>query len=412
MKTFISLLATVLTLLPGSASALRISYSYDAAGRMTAVNYNGNARTAYGYDKNGSLLSRVNTVTPPLSPHLAATYTGLITNGTPDVGNTGIITLKLLANGTFSGKLTIQGASFAFAGKFLPSGSLETSPITIVRKPPLTNFTFNLNLDTQGSQQAILGSMNGVVGSASDIAMRADFFNLGGRLMGAGLATRYTMIFEANPGPPGVPQGTGFATVLVTAKGGITMVGKLPNNIAITQGTQIVGPNVWPLFVALHANQGYLVGQTLFINQGPVALQGFLNWGKPTTPGVFHPVSFTTSVVATGSRYIVPAAGQRALDFKPTSPNAVFDATFGNLAAPIIKNVTLDAKNKFITPVDANALKLTLAGATGLVTGTFKPSPTVTRSLNGVVMQGDVFASGFFVGDTEGGDFEIEDPAP
>jgi YD repeat-containing protein len=69
MKTLISLIAALLALLPGAASALRISYTYDAAGRMTAVNYNGSSRTAYGYDKNGGLLSRrrFHRTSPPLT---------------------------------------------------------------------------------------------------------------------------------------------------------------------------------------------------------------------------------------------------------------------------------------------------------------------------------------------------------
>jgi YD repeat-containing protein len=211
MNAYLLPMAALLVLLPSFASALRISYTYDAAGRMTAVNYNGNSRTAYSYDKNGSLLSRVDTVTPPLSPHLAATYTGLITNGTPGVANTGIITLKLLPNGTFSGKLTIAGATLPFSGKFLSSGSLETSPILINRKnlPP---YSLVINLDTQGSFQAILGSLDGVGGAASDISMQADFFNAGGRLMGAGLMGKYTMLLQANAGA-GVPLGKGFATV-------------------------------------------------------------------------------------------------------------------------------------------------------------------------------------------------------
>lgn len=404
-------MVAILWLLPMAASALRVSYAYDAAGRVTAVNYNGNSRTAYAYDKNGGLPSRVNTVTPPLSAHLATTYTGLITNGAPGVANTGVITLKLLANGSFSGKLTIQGATFSFVGKFLASGTLEGGPIIIDRKAPLTDYTLDINLDTQGTQQAVLGSLDGVGGVASAVDMRADFFNLGGRLMGAGLIGKYTMIFEPNAGPPGVPLGTGFATVAVSSKGAITMAGKLPNHVGITQASQIVGPNVWPLFVPLHTNQGFLAGQMQFINQGPVALQGFLNWSKPVTTGAFHPAAFTTSVVAEGSFYLPPATGQRALNFAARSPNAVFEAMLGNLGAPVTKNVTLDTTNKFIVPVDANALKLTLTSGTGLVTGSFKPTPTVTRTLNGIVIQGEVFAAGYFVGSTESGDFSIE-PAP
>jgi YD repeat-containing protein len=417
MKTFFSFLAAVLVLLPGAASALRISYSYDVAGRMTAANYNGGSRTAYTYDKNGGLLSRVNSVTPAavVSPHLAGAYSGLVTNFVPGAGNIGIISLKLLANGTFSGKVTIQGISYAFAGSFNQNGTMVPMHINIDRKPPLTDCLLSLNIDTQGSQQIILGTLTGDINSVvfnSNVTMSADLTNLGGQLMAAGQAGSYTMIFEPSSGV-GVPQGTGYATVVISSKGAVTMAGKLPNNVAVTQGSQILGPGIWPLYVPLHSNQGFLIGNMAYSSQGLVPMVGFLDWGKPTTSGTFHPAAFTVAVNAACSRYAAPAAGKRALDFMPTSPNAIFEATLGDLGvSPVMKNVTLDTANKFITPVDANALKLTLATSTGLITGSFKPSPTVTRTLTGIVFQADTFATGFFVGDSESGNFNIETPDP
>ena len=229
--------------------------------------------------------------------------------------------------------------------------------------------------------------------------------------MAAGMAGSYTMLFQPDSGA-GVPQGTGYATVAISAKGAVTMAGKLPNNIAVTQGSQLLGPGIWPLYVPLHTGKGFLMGNMAYVSQGPVSIHGFLDWGKPSTSGAFHPAAFTVGVSAACARYTAPAAGRRALDFLPTSPNAVFEASLGNLAGPVTKNITLDTANKFIIPVDANALKLTLASATGLVTGSFKPTPTVTRTLTGIVFQGETFATGFFVGDSESGNFNIETPAP
>ena len=59
-----------------TASAAVISYSYDAAGRLTRVNYGGFVNTTYKYDANGNLLSRVNSTAP--LPLAAARYLGLI----------------------------------------------------------------------------------------------------------------------------------------------------------------------------------------------------------------------------------------------------------------------------------------------------------------------------------------------
>ena len=81
MKTLIITWLAAITL-TAHAAHIQVGYTYDAAGRMTTVNYNGTSRTAYSYDKNGSLLSRVSTVTPVATPppHLAGTYNGLITD--------------------------------------------------------------------------------------------------------------------------------------------------------------------------------------------------------------------------------------------------------------------------------------------------------------------------------------------
>ncbi len=417
MKTTLALLGALLVLSPGLLRAIQISYRYDAAGRMTAANYDGTSRSAYVYDKNGSLLSRTNTVTPALAaaPHLAGTYNGLITNADPHAGNTGIITLKILANGTFTGKLTVQGIAFSIKGKFLANGSLENMHIIIDRKAPLLDYLLSLTLDVQSGTPRITGNLSGdflAVVFNSQIAMQQDLYSSGASLLGTGFIGKYTLLLQPTENTAGIPQGSGYAIVTVSAKGGITLAGKLANNIAITQGSQIIGINHWPLFVSLHNKLGYIAGNISFFIPGDDHLSGDLDWLKPDTTGTFHPAGFATELGVSGSRYVIPGKGQRALDFAATSPNAVFEATQGNLVGSLIKNVTLDTANKFFIPADAAALKAALATATGLVIGSFKVSPTITRSFSGVVHQDDNEIQGFFPGSTESGHFSIGIPAP
>jgi YD repeat-containing protein len=419
MKTIFFLLLAALFVMAIPAHAIKVSYNYDAAGRMTAVNYDGTSRTAFVYDKNGSLLSRTNTETPQLaaSPHLAGTYNGLITNLTPHAGNTGIITLKLLANGTFTGKLTVQGAAFSFAGKFKGDGSLDPMHIIIPRKAPLLNYLLSLTLDVQSGVPAISGTITGdfqTVVFNSNIAMQQDLYSGGVNLLGSGFVGKYTLLLQPTENTAGIPQSSGYATVVVTAKGGITLAGKLANNIAITQGTQLIGMNTWPVYVPLHTNFGYIAGNVSFFVPGDDHLSGELDWLKPatTSAGTFHSGAFSTELDILGSLYLPPAAGQRAMDLAPISPNAVFNAQAGNLAAPLTRNVTLETTNKFTTPVDAAALKLTLTAATGFITGVFKDTPTSSRNLSGVLIQPDKAAAGFFIGGaTESGAFGIEAPS-
>jgi len=422
MKTFF--LAALVLLQPAVSSAVLISYQHDVAGRLTTVNYNGASRTQYAYDKNGSLLSRINSVTPPTAAaaQMAGTYNGLVTHPSSTAGNTGIISLKILANGTFSGKVTIRGAAYGFSGKFLPNGSLEGMHIIINRKAPLLDYLLSLTLDVTGSIPSISGTLTGDFNSVvfnSQISMNPDVFNTGGQMIGNGLVGKYTLLLHPAFGL-GAPKGIGYATIVVNNKGALTMAGKLANNVAITQGTQIVGQNIWPLYVALHANQGYVAGNLKFYSLDFPGLDigGFVSWLKPVTTGTFHPTGFATVLNAAGSLYLPPAAGQRIIDLAPVSPNAVFSASDGNLAAPFNRNITIDAANKLIVQtvppppgVDPRVLKLTLSVSNGFINGTFKDG-TVTRTMSGVFHQELNYGAGFFPGSTQSGKFEIEAPPP
>lgn len=386
--------------------AIIISYQYDAADRLTAVNYNGTSRTAYGYDKNGSLLTRTSTVTgviPP--PSLAATYNGLITNATPAPANIGSITLTLLTTGKFTGKFIIGGVATAFSGAFDAAGN--TTPIFINRVAPLNDYTLNLVLDVSGGTQRITGSFTDGV-FASTVQLDAARYNTTTNLLPAGLAAPYTALLKPTQIAPAIPVGHGYATFSISTAGAITLSGKLATNTAFTQSSTLVGTASWPLLVFLHSNKGYLVGQVNFINVPGVSdLAGSLDWEKPLTVGGIHTAAFTTKLDLLGSRFTPAVAGQRTLIVRSVVPNAVFNASGGNLALPITRNITLDATNKVITPVDAVALNLTLTTTTGYFTGTFKEG-TLLRTITGVLNQEGNTGSGFFPGTTVSGLAELQ----
>ena len=409
MKTLLLSLLAVITL-TAHAAHIQVGYTYDAAGRMTTVNYNGTSRTAYSYDKNGSLLSRVSTVTPVATPppHLAGTYNGLITNLNPTAGNIGSITLKLLNTGVFSGKFTLQGVSISFAGKFLQTGALENMHIIIDRTAPLTDFLLGLTLDVLSGVPRITGTLDGA-GFSSQLALDPVLYNTTTNLLPGGLVSKYTALFlPEQPAVANAPQSDGYATISITNTGAVTLAGKLANNVAITHASNLVGVASWPLFVPLHTNQGYIAGNVFFNSTPGVSdFEGSIAWRKPLTVGGIHTAEFTTQLDLIGSRYDAPLAGQRALNLRGTVPNAIFNAVGGNLAAPITRNITLDSANKFITPVDAVTLKLTLTATSGLFTGTFKDG-AATRTVSGVLFQEENFGSGFFPGTSVSGAVEIE----
>ncbi|HYF34238.1 MAG TPA: hypothetical protein VD994_03020, partial [Prosthecobacter sp.] len=336
MKTLLLALLAAIAL---PAHAIKVSYTYDVGGRLNSVNYNGTSNTAYGYDKNGNLLSRVNT-TDPL-PSLAGVYNGLLENIDPDIANVGPITLKIAINGSFSGKVTLGGASHSFTGLFPANG--VAAAIIIDRKPPLNDLTLTLLLDVANGTRQVTGSITDG-NFTSDIQLDRAGYNATTNLLPGGLIGKYTALLLPTETTSGVPQGDGYATVTVSKTGGIVLAGKLANNVGITQSSVFAGNNVWPLFVSLHASKGYVAGLVTFeTDLGNSDLDGFLSWVKPLTTGTFHPAAFDTNLTFLGSKWEVPFKGQTAIAVAGTTPNLSFNATEGNLAAPIFQTITLDS---------------------------------------------------------------------
>lgn len=383
-----------------AAHAIKVSYIYDAAGRLTAVNYNGTSRTAFGYDKNGNMLSRTNTVTPPTHPAivLAANYVGLVDNASPNAVNVAPITLKLMNTGTFSGKATIEGVAYPIAGTFAADGT--TPAINFARKPAPGTYTLTLSLDVAGGTRQVTGTLtsNGLAGGdfASTVLLDRSNYNTTTQLLPAGLAGNYTAIFLPGENTVTVPQGDGYATVKITSSGGITAAGKLADGTAITHSSTLIGDAVWPVFISFYKT-GYIYGRVVFASiPGASDFSGPMTWLKPATTGPLYPGQFFTKPTLLGSKYDVPATNQRALAFLNKVPNAIFTASGASLQVdPLMRDITLDIKNKFITPVDAAKLKLTLTTPSGAISGSFVDG-TATRTLGGVIFQEQNIASGFF----------------
>jgi YD repeat-containing protein len=400
MKTFlVCLLACTF------AQAARFTYRYDSAGRLTTVNYDGESRTAYGYDKNGGLVSRVDSVTPDSAPppHLAGVYHGLVSHVTPAAANSGIITLKLLANGSFSGKFTVGGASVAFKGVFAADGS--AAPIVLNGKPPFTGLT--LALDLLAAAPRITGTL-AADGFDSDVLAGQALFNPKTNPLPAGWIGKYTALFAPTEAGAGIPQGDGYGLLTVKNTGGLTLAGRLADNTAFTHGSLIVGDGNWPLFVLLHKKAGLLSSQVTFVTAPGISdFAGAASWQKPETAGTFQTDAFTTELNFFGARYTPPTAGQRVLALAEGSGNLRFAASGGGLDEdPYERLITLDAKNKLLVPADASALKLGLVSASGLFTGSFKDNGMV-RPVAGVLLQSLNRGAGFIAGGSESGAVEL-----
>ena len=394
-KTWIGMLlfaVVIAAVLPAHAAV--ISYGYDNAGRLTRVNYGGFVNTTYKYDANGNLLSRVNSTAP--LPLAAARYLGLVTNASPSAGNEGLLSMAVDSQGGFSGKLSLGGKSYNFRGSFAADGT--AAPIVINRKSPLGPLTLTLSIDLTSGDQQITGTLSDGT-FTSQLALNRAVFNKKTNPAPASLVGKFTALFQPTSSAAGTPQGDGFATVSVDAGGRIRMAGQLADGTKIAQGATLSNGE-WPLFVLLYKKSGFLSGVVSFQAVPDTSdFAGDLDWLKPA--------AFTNKLQAIGSRYIAPPKGQRLLNFANTSPNAHVTTTAGNVAPPLDKAVTLTTANKIeVSAFQPERLKLSIKVPTGVMSGSFLDSGK-TRKLNGVIFQKQNLGSGFFLGTSESGLFEL-----
>jgi hypothetical protein len=147
-------------------------------------------------------------------------------------------------------------------------------------------------------------------------------------------------------------------------------------------------------------------GWLTFSNQPASSLGGTLYWFRPAgnTPAVYQ-TGFTNTVQVVGSAYnpadqplLALSTGQVTLDG-------------GNLPFTITNQITLEPNGTItVPPPNTNKLAVKLNNTTGAVTGTFaNPSnPKQILKLNGVLLQNQTDAAGYFLGTNQSGAFRLE----
>lgn len=394
----------ILCVLSARTHAIVMSYQRDAAGRVASVSYDTAASTTYTYDKAGHLVSRVTTLSP--FPAVAGNYAGLVTGISSGVGDTGNVSVTVTATGLISGKILVGGLSDTFRSQLDANGDTPVIDINLGGGVQLT-----LHLDFTGTTPYLTGSLGGVV-SANFGAYRVPFS--GKRKVPLGLVAKYTALLQPTAAGSTIPQGNGFATVVVGPTGSVKLVGKLADGTPFSQGTKLLGDNTWALYVPLYKKAGHISGTVAFQSlPGESDFAATVEWFKPATTGVIHPASFDTDLDFVGSRYRLPAKGTRVLDFLATIPNGTFEASDGNLSGPFTPvSLTLEPTNKVTFPAaNPSSLNFTISLSGGLVNGSFLDGATV-RKFQGVLFQQQNVASGYFLGSSESGTFVLEATTP
>jgi len=327
-------------------------------------------------------------------------------------GSTGVVTLALDANNSFTGTLFINGKSHTFKGALDADGNFTVNVGT-----PAVTVSLQLNKSGNGA----VPSDYSLTGSAGETTVTAyhDAYVRGQVVAEAGT---YTVLLLPGEDDNSVPQGTGYATLTVDKTGGgLRMTGKLADGTTFTTSGVLVsdgiGSNEFILFdPSLYSGKGLLAGEVTFESLGYSDCDGTVEWMKPaSTKTGYYKAGFDTYLGFFGSIYAAPAHGDRALDLT----SAFFDLSGGGLSNLIEDPVTLLPNNTVTVTDSANVhLKLKLNALTGMFSGSFiPPSTTKAVTFGGVLYQDESQANGFFLGPvTSGtglsGNAELTAPTP
>ncbi|MGB8166336.1 MAG: choice-of-anchor tandem repeat GloVer-containing protein, partial [Chthoniobacteraceae bacterium] len=327
-------------------------------------------------------------------------YSGVLTapDGTPYATIAGKFSSGF---GSFSGKLTILPGHFYSSSK-KQSVQLFVDPKTLTGGGSFgltPEFAETITLLSPGLLQiavtegavtytATLGRQSGVLPPSITLGQHTVLFNLPSAVPGDGL-----------------PGGIGWAAGKVAKKGKVRLAGQLPDGTKFSFGGTVAEDGRLSFFVPLYAKpKGYLAGVVDFSTAKTTHQLGTLRWVKPKPdhPGTqLYPNGFDTMLGAVGAPYAPPLKGKSALHGGTIPVAYTFSAGYRGHAALLEKGLTVDAADKtLVTTPGEDALKLTLARTTGVVSGSFtSPSEAgALRKFTGVLFQPDATAHGLFPG--------------
>jgi hypothetical protein len=192
------------------------------------------------------------------------------------------------------------------------------------------------------------------------------------------------------------PFGVGYGTVKVDALGNITLAGSLADGTSISQSSVVSKDGHWPLYVNLYDGHGSLWGWNYFTKYTLAASPAisWINAGNSAKTALYRS-GFTNQ--------------QAALTGRPYLPSQSF---------PSGLTVTLQGGNLpftiMVTDLLENTNKLTLKtnNMTGMIGGSFA-NPTEPKQMikvNGVILQGQRSAAGYFLGTNQSGSFTLQRP--
>ena len=227
-----------------------------------------------------SNLSLVASFVPNPFPLVAGTYTGLVldtNNVAPE--SAGFLTLRLDAQGSFSGNLAMNAAHYPLHGRFNPFG-IVTLPVLRRTRAPVV---LGLQLALSAGGDTLSGFATTAVGTnvlSSGLLARRNVFSLANPAPQAG---QYRFLLERTPAEGGAIVGTGLAQV--SRAGVVRFLGALTDGTSLSLSSALASDGSATFYLPLDGGSGLLLGTVLFPNPPGLGASGSLFWVQSGTNG-------------------------------------------------------------------------------------------------------------------------------
>ena len=355
----------------------------------------------------------------------AGEYNGLFQAAAVDQNSAGLVTIKANAKRGFSGTAKFAGEKFGFAGTFDLAGKGVGKKPTASKNQPIT-CDVSLTMDFNGK---ITGTIsNKLNGTVSDLD--ADKFVWSNDNASTNYSGKYTMVIPSILSGAAGPSGYSYATFTISTNGLITMLGRTADGQKIKQGMKLAQDGYWPLFAQNAINPSKINNGSVFgglvltPNTSPdiARVTGNLTWIKAADANYVN--GFTNASAARANKYV--DNGKLAAVLGLPNLTGFLKLSGGGLGTmtnvPVYEYLYLgNAKAKlpmqtFIAPAKLTSVpysaKTVALNASGEIKGVFNNpnNGNAVTAFDGVAMQGEFKAYGYFLGPTLGGAYVIENP--
>ena len=181
-------------------------------------------------------------------------------------------------------------------------------------------------------------------------------------------AGSYTMALTGTAS--GLPQGIGYASVLVDTGGHARASGKLGDNTPFSASGVLSDAGSWPFYAPLYHSGGYVRGTLTFETSGQMALDGTMQWFRPaSTDKSSYGAGFAGDVSVAGYHYMPPTKGSAAIPLNNAGQGVITFSGSVLSSGTLGGMVDLSADKALEAAGGGASFTLKLSPATGVFTG-------------------------------------------